>query len=237
MKEKSFTLIELLVVIAVIGLISSIVLVNTKSAREKARIAKAIQFSDSIRTGLQDSIVGWWSFDEGTGNVAHDSWAGNDVNLNGSWVEGIRGSAYQFVGSGWVATNFGEGIGKGVTYTFWFRLPDTSDTGGTFVCAEDASNGSLEDNLVQTNYGDQGCGVSWLNSNFNVSDTKWHHFAFSKSSNSKLCLDGNCIDMGDATGNIPNIKRIIFNGGCGCGYSNFSQGIIIDELRIYSRAF
>jgi len=51
-KNKSFTLIELLVVIAVIGLISSIVLVSLKGARQKARIAKAQQEIRQIVTAM-----------------------------------------------------------------------------------------------------------------------------------------------------------------------------------------
>ncbi len=219
--KKGFTLIELLVVIAIIGVLSSIVLVSLSGARERAKIARAQQFSDSLRGGLQHSIISWWKFDENAGNKAYDNWGGNDVNLSGSWVEGIQNSAYQFAGGGFVQTNFGKGIGEGVTYEFWFRLPNDSDFSGTFFCTEDVSNTSLEDNLGQKNYGNRGCGVSWENSKFNISDTKWHHFVFSKSSDSKLCLDGECTNLGDATSNIPNIKRIV----------------IIDELRIYSEGF
>ena len=46
--RNEFTLIELLVVIAVIGLLSSIVLVSMKGAREKARIAKAREEVNTI---------------------------------------------------------------------------------------------------------------------------------------------------------------------------------------------
>jgi len=241
LSSKAFTLIEILVVIAIIGLLASIVIVNVNNAREKARIAAGLQFSAEVYHALGAYAVGIWNFDEGSGTIAKDSSGnGNNLNLYGNWLEGHTGKsndyAFQFVGSGWVSTNFGKAIGKGVSYSLWFKLRGTNDTVGTFVCTNDVSIGSLEDNLAQTNYGDYRCGGSWTNSKFNISDTKWHHFFFSKSAHSQLCLDGKCVDVGDATGNIPDIGYIAFNGGCGCGLSNFNQGIAIDEFRIYNQA-
>jgi len=84
-KSTGFTLIEILVVIVIIGLLSSIVLVSTRGVREKARIAKSLNFSAQIYHALGDDIRGEWNFDEGSGsNVADSSGWGND----GVWNEG-----------------------------------------------------------------------------------------------------------------------------------------------------
>lgn len=74
-KEKSFTLIELLIVIAVVGMISSIILVNLNlpEQRKKAQIGRALEFSSSILNALGSEGVGTWNFDEGSGSTAKDS--------------------------------------------------------------------------------------------------------------------------------------------------------------------
>ena len=217
-------------------------MVSLKGAREKAKRAAGLQFEAEVKHSIGDQLIGEWEFDEGNGTIAKDSSGyGHNLNLKGSWVSGVSGKsgdyAFQFVGSGWVSTSFSSSIGKGISYSLWFKLPNTNDKMGTFVCLNDISISSLEDNLGQTQYGNAACsGKHWQYPNFNISDTKWHHFFFSKSTHSQLCLDGKCIDVGNATNNIPNIGYIAFNGGCGCGYGNFSQGIIIDNFRIYSEA-
>ncbi len=109
MRVKSltgFTLIELLVVIAIIGLLSSIVLVSLKGVRGKAKIAKTLEFGQSIQNALGSEAVGIWSFDEGSGSTAKDSSG-----------YGNNGTLYNFISPyGWTDDTphkiIGQGSGK-----------------------------------------------------------------------------------------------------------------------------
>ena len=77
-----FTLIEFLVVIATLGLLASVVVVSTKSSKDRARIASLLSYSATIKKVLGADIVGEWRFGEGSGPSVADS-SGN--NNNGTW--------------------------------------------------------------------------------------------------------------------------------------------------------
>jgi len=101
---KGFTLIELLIVIALIGLFSSIVLVSLKSAKEKAKVAAAFQFSGEIYHALAAYAAGIWNFDEGSGITTRDTSGNlNDGTINGAtWIKRTpngEGYALDFNGS------------------------------------------------------------------------------------------------------------------------------------------
>lgn len=83
-KNSGFTLIELLVVVAIIGVISSVVLVTTNNARNKAKVAKAQADLDSLYKALLMYNADKNSWPPGCNNLDTD----NDWNLNGDWKSG-----------------------------------------------------------------------------------------------------------------------------------------------------
>lgn len=91
-KERGFTVIELLLVIAIFALLASIVILATKSARDKAQTANLLQHSATVKHVLGANIVGEWLFDEGSGTTTVDtSLGGNTMSfVNASWL--INGS-------------------------------------------------------------------------------------------------------------------------------------------------
>ena len=105
--HKSFTLIELLVVIAIIGVLSAIVITSMSNTVTKSKIVRLQVFSDTIRTQLSDSLVSWWSFNEGSGTDVKDMWEGNDGTLTNfdvgsAWKTGgdcVSGSCLEFDGT------------------------------------------------------------------------------------------------------------------------------------------
>jgi prepilin-type N-terminal cleavage/methylation domain-containing protein len=130
-KIEAFTLIELLVVIAIIGILSALIIVGMSSTTQKATIAKAQVFSNSLRNSLMSNLVSEWKFESGThtdGQGADtsdvkDTWGTNDASaVSGATIkEGIScvsNKCLSFDGNDYV--DFTENIQPtSVTVSFW----------------------------------------------------------------------------------------------------------------------
>lgn len=100
--KKGFTLLEILFVILIIGIIMTVIVIAISiTAKERAEVAKGLQFADSVRAQLSGNLIAWWKFDEGNGTTAKDSWGGNNGTIIGgaTWVKGVTGKAPEFNGT------------------------------------------------------------------------------------------------------------------------------------------
>ncbi|MFA5432138.1 MAG: LamG-like jellyroll fold domain-containing protein [Candidatus Paceibacterota bacterium] len=81
--KQAFTLIELLVVIAIIGILSGLIVVSMSGVTQKANIAKAQVFSNSLRNSLMLDLISEWKLDQIIGSSAPyttpDSWSGGNT--------------------------------------------------------------------------------------------------------------------------------------------------------------
>jgi prepilin-type N-terminal cleavage/methylation domain-containing protein len=140
--KQAFTLIELLVVIAIIGILSGLIVVSMSGVTQKATIAKAQVFSNSLRNSLMLNLISEWRLDENTGTSTADSWSGGSTGtLVGTtlpvWTtDCVNGSCLQFSGDDYV--NFGNkpslsmGLGD-ATVSLWIKFdnavaPASSET-------------------------------------------------------------------------------------------------------------
>ena len=114
-------------------------------------LAAFILFSGLILAGTASAeLVGWWKFDESSGNIAYDSSGnGNDGNIEGDpqWVEGQVGGALEFDGNGDyvdcgnAASLDIQGANAQVSIVLWVNTPDVSQVHGSLVTKGEWSDG------------------------------------------------------------------------------------------------
>lgn len=137
---------------------------------------------------LEDGLVGYWSFDEGSGDAVSDlSGQGhNGVFAYGQpeWVDGKTGSALFFDGDSGVETPDFYGINGSTprTIAFWIKSDDTTNGGGATVLVgfglQEAGRrwhvkyeGTADKTLRTENQGGNNWGSDTIN------DNEWHHVA------------------------------------------------------------
>ncbi|MCX6761080.1 MAG: prepilin-type N-terminal cleavage/methylation domain-containing protein [Candidatus Nealsonbacteria bacterium] len=259
MKQRAFTLIELLVLIAIIGIVSSIVLVNLSGNREKAKIARGLSFSQSINHALGADAVGIWGFGEEVGSIAHDSSGyGNNGNIIGaSFTKGMLGSALVFDGSNdYVDTPYVQSNVTAYTIEVWVK---TTDAGISRVFVQDRGSGagkSLTLGIGTTGGGHGGPGKVGFEVDSNnidigissvqtINDGNWHHVAgvwFAPAGTSisptqfKIYIDG--IEASITTGSVGSASSPLTGlGGTKIArhdaWNTWLNGTI-DEVRIYN---
>jgi len=186
-------------------------------------------------------LVGYWSFDEGKGNIAYDA-SGNGNNgtlVNGpEWTDGKNGGALQFDGKDDYADLGNQPSSQISTGSIqaWIK---TSNAGSSFrgiVTKQNAYGFFLKDN--EFGLWDWGA-MAWRGSGYYPNDNKWHFISCNFQSgvaNGTLCYVDGLLKL-TTTITISNqiIGLRIANGGTAGGGDLQNFNGLIDDVSIYNR--
>jgi hypothetical protein len=211
------------------------------------------QLTPSPCSTVCSGLMGYWTFDEGSGGTATDSSGNAKTGTfagSGGWTTGQIGGAYNNNSSSFVSLPAGSiqaGTGD-LTVSVWANYQASSDYG--IVIATQKSGGG----------GQPGYSVGYANAStiyFRVDDTGstksvyannissgWHHIVgtFVQGSSMNIYVDGvlkSSATVGIPSGNItgPNPPRIGGAAHFPAGYSDTWVPFIgyIDDVRVYNR--
>ena len=210
----------------------------------------------------EEELVGYWSFDEGSGSVAYDgSGYGNHGAIHGAtWATGISGYALELDGvDDYVEVFDSPGLNptNAITLEAWYK-PTISWSGHGNDPVIDKGYGAYKEPYFQYHLGvrgDQYPGVvtpldfefdvaaggvwNWLNcgTSHSWSFGNWYHLVGTcDGSTMKLYVNGNLIDSKSVSGTITNYEKSVYFGKHTNPHADVYLPGLIDEIRIYSRA-
>ncbi len=188
------------------------------------------------------ALVGWWQFDETSGNIAKDSSGqGNDGTIIGTpqWVPGKIGGALQFNGSTYV--NCGRkpslNIRNQITMAFWFKVQAFSNTWEAFLAKSDgayrASRSGGTGNSVHMGV----TGSNYFDATPIVTDDQWHHYCGTYDGTTAIIyLDGKEVARATYGGQIGDSSSYDLYIGENSGATGRWLHGLLDDVQIYDNA-
>jgi hypothetical protein len=190
-------------------------------------------------------LVGWWRFDEGTGNLAKDnSGYGNDGTVYGAtWVVGKYGQALSFDGTNdYVLVKHNAMLNAQGNFTIEAWIKTSLSSVGTIVSKYAGGVGwhlavTLEGKVLSWFYASASDYTTNMVSTKTVNDGAWHYIVIARTYGDKyrVYIDGD-LDKSyndNTVGEVSNTENVYL--GTRPGLLQYFNGVI-DEVRIYNRA-
>ena len=256
MKSKSFTLIELLVVIVIIGILAGVIIVSTSSSINKANLAKAQSFSNTVQNELLLNLVSEWTFDN-PNNAGEDTWGNNDGTVSGAAYQNkstgncVYGGCYLFDGNAYIEVSNSSlvtsdlAISGAITVSSWVKFNSSSVTGIIIGRGNPYNSGAgyifwrYSDNRILFDIYNSGVRNN-IGATYTITDNNWHYIVSTwdgttTSTALKLYLDGSLNNKTSAT--ISSIEKIALNFRIGVSSSGgaYLNGLV-DDSRVYNTA-
>jgi len=192
----------------------------------------------------EKGLVGYWSFKEGTGFIAHDSSGNNNdgiISSSAQWVNGTSGFALRFptydsmVGE--IPESFDDSFSTGITISAWVRWE--SWTGRNCVIFDGTMNGTGLVLYLNPSGTIKFSPYGWYSQSVtgpNLTPGKWTHVTGLFDYNAQimqLYIDGNLVNSANAVSPYYQTYIPATIGNRNWGGIQFNG--IIDEVRIYNQ--
>ncbi|GAH67461.1 unnamed protein product, partial [marine sediment metagenome] len=202
---------------------------------------------------MEDDIVGYWHFDEGTGTSTYDA-SGNDNTgtfvSSPTWQSGssckagqclsFNGSSDYIIGSG-SSLNFQNK--KEITLEAWFKIDGGIENHAiinngfnVYAYLMDIESGKVRF-VIDMDWGSGGKDI--YSTTNTLRDNKWHHVvsvleSSSATSSMKIYVDGDL----ETTKELSSYNISLSSNNFGIGQRQYGRHFngLIDEVRIYNRA-